>query len=120
MLKSIFLFIFFAITALVIVGVLFVNFAPQFGAEHGELHKSKMMNSPQYENGTFINQITTTTGASDPGSMFDTIVKFIKGVPNQSPNEDIQVLKAIGARTGSNRATKLSLVRPLFIFIDDT
>lgn len=92
MLKSILLFIVLTILALVVVGVLFVNFAPQFGAEHGEEHKKNMMSSPQYSNGVFTNQVTTNTAGTD-SSMLEIIIKFIKGVPNQNPSKNLEVLK---------------------------
>lgn len=93
MLKSILLFILFTLATLVIVGVVFVNFAPQFGAEHDDTHKLKMTSSAQYQAGIFTNQIATSTAGSDTGNMLDTMVKYIKGVPNQSPSRDLAVKK---------------------------
>ena len=57
MLKSILLFILLAVFALIVVAVLFVNFAPQFGANHNAEHSAMMMDSPQYQNGIFTNYV---------------------------------------------------------------
>ena len=109
MLKSIMLFILFAILALVLIGILFVNLAPQFGAVHDKVHKDRMTQSSQYKDNAFVNQIDTQTSTPTPdsGGMIDTLFKFIKGVPNQKPSRDIDVIKLQAEDLDQSQAPEL-------------
>ena len=93
MLKSILLFLLLAIIALTVIGVVFVNFAPQFGAVHDQNYRNSLVGSKQFNGQRFINQIDTNPAGSDSGSMLKAMYKFITGVPNQQPDRDIEVLK---------------------------
>ena len=91
MLKSILLFVLLGITLVIIVGVLFVNFAPQFGATFDAQHKIQMQSSSQYNQDHFVNTQSTQTGSSNPDGLWGTLIDYIKGTPNQKPTDNIEV-----------------------------
>jgi len=80
------------ILLLVIGGILFVNFYPSIGGSQSAEKIEIFKNSGHYENDVFVNQIHTSM---DMGfGKFMTILKdWIFGVPNQSPETPLPVLK---------------------------
>lgn len=97
MLKSVLLFLFGLIVVVFILAALFVNFAPQFGADFDDTHKRAMQMSPQYVTNQFVNQEPTAPGLNEDSNMFTTLLDYIKGTPNQKPKTDLEV-EAISSR----------------------
>lgn len=93
MVKSIGLFLLFATLILVVIGALFVNLAPQFGAVHDQAYRDSISDSTQFNGNIFVNQISTKKAGSDAASMASAIYKFITGVPDQHPSKDVEVRK---------------------------
>jgi len=86
------LFIGGAILLLVIIGVLFVNLSPEFGASFTKEQKAIFSQSSNYKDGKFIN-----LGEVDMDMSFGKVVKmlvaFLKPQPNTFPEKDIPVEK---------------------------
>lgn len=78
------------IIAIVIIGLLFITFSPQFGGKHSEKDKKRYQASGHYENGIFINLISTSMDLKG-GDMVSTMKDFIFGVPHREPEKEIQV-----------------------------
>ena len=80
------------IGALVITGILFVNFSPQFG---GKISKEQLIEYAKSENhneGKFIN-IGGVTSEMSMGNMLKAIGGMFKNIPNAKPNSPIEVQK---------------------------
>jgi L-ascorbate metabolism protein UlaG (beta-lactamase superfamily) len=73
---------------LVIIGVLFVNFSPQFGKSPTDEQLVEYALADNHRNGIFVNQTTTTLDFPGFGIMWE----FIKGSPKRRPSKNIEVL----------------------------
>lgn len=73
------------IISLILVGVLFVNFSPEFGAKATEEQKTIYSSSSNYKNGVFENLggVTMNLGFSDYSKM---IRKYFSAQPNSIPD----------------------------------
>ncbi len=78
-----------SISALVaIAGVSFINLSPQFGGKPSELSLKKMINSPNFKEGVFINKEKTL---QNTGFKWQTIPQFFTNGNNKVPNFEIPV-----------------------------
>ncbi|WP_372793605.1 MBL fold metallo-hydrolase [Lutibacter sp.] len=78
-----------SISALVaIAGVSFINLSPQFGGKPSELSFKKMINSPNFKEGVFINKEKTL---QNTGFKWQTIPQFFTNGNNKVPNFEIPV-----------------------------
>ena len=78
------------ISLIAIVGVLFVNFSPEFGSKSSAEKIESYKATGHFENGVFVNQIETTLDMSFK-SMVSTMREFMKSNPSKTPNFDIPV-----------------------------
>jgi L-ascorbate metabolism protein UlaG (beta-lactamase superfamily) len=86
--KLITLVILSLILTLALSGCAVYYYAPQFGASQTDIHENtEYVSSNQYVDMTFRNQVEIQQEVE--GNMFSTLLKFIKGVPNDRPDMDI-------------------------------
>lgn len=96
-----------SVISLSFIGVLFVNFSPQFGASVSKEKKNDYKKNSNYRDGKFMNQSDTNMDMSILET-FGTLIKFIKGVPNREPNFEIPIIKVDSAAISINRdSTKM-------------
>ena len=95
-----------AITLLVIVGVLFVNFSPEFGGKSSPEKMESFKKTGHFEEGIFVNLIETNLDMSF-GKMVSTMQQMIKGSPNKRPTFDIPVQHVDSMTLVQNTKTEL-------------
>lgn len=91
MLKLI-LYIFLGLLAsLLIFGVGFVNLSPTFGGKPTSTQRDRYQQSPQYEEGGFVNQIPTTMDL-DAAAYPKLLVEYIRGTANSEPEAPLPIV----------------------------
>lgn len=75
-----------------LIGVLFVNLSPQFGADPDEAKKAAFEKLPHYSNGEFRNLIPTSMDM-DIGKAVKMLPEFFKNDPTRIPDFEIPVVK---------------------------
>lgn len=78
------------VTFLIVVGLLFIQFSPQFGGKHSSKDKNRYKASGHYKNGIFVNLISTSMDLKG-ADMLRTMKDFIIGVPHREPLKEIEV-----------------------------
>ena len=81
----------FIIVAFIIGVALFINLHPVFGGKPDKMALKRMEASSNYKDGVFVNMETTKVMAED-NSMFSTMIEWIKGPENGTP-DSIETLK---------------------------
>ena len=81
-----------SVLLLVLIGFLFIQFSPQFGANASKAQKEIYASSGHYRDGIFQNEVQTSMDM--PFSKFMSVLKdYITGVPNSTPKSPLSVLK---------------------------
>ncbi len=81
-----------AIVVLLLVSVtLFLNFYPTVGGSHSDEKKMVFQQSGHYQDGIFVNQITTTMDMNFT-KIKSILGDYIGGIPNQTPKNPLPVL----------------------------
>jgi L-ascorbate metabolism protein UlaG (beta-lactamase superfamily) len=75
--------------AIIFTIVLYIKFAPQFGARAKGEMLTRIYNSPNFVDGKFQNLVPTTLAAPN-GSMLKNGLKFMKNIPGQYPEKPIE------------------------------
>jgi L-ascorbate metabolism protein UlaG (beta-lactamase superfamily) len=88
MIKRIFHFLGAAIALIIITGVLFMFFSPQFGAKPTKDDLVRFEQSQNFNGQTFENTVKTKMGA-EFGPMMETLWQYIKGNPNRTPKKGV-------------------------------
>ncbi len=95
------------IFSLGLIGVLFVNISPQFGASSSKEKIESYKKNVNFKDGKFVNQSVTNMDMS-VSQIISTMINFIKGVPNREPNFEIPIQKVDSLTIAKNKdSTKL-------------
>lgn len=88
------------------IGLVFINFSPEFGGVANEKQVERFKKSGHYKDGVFVNlQKTTMDMGFD--SIMDLLNETIKGNPEKRPDFDIPVLKVTTQDLQNMEATRL-------------
>ena len=91
------------IILIVVVGILFVNLSPQFGASPGKDQKESYANLDNFSEGKFRNLIPTSMDMK-VGDMAGVMRDFIKGTPNGRPAKDLATAKVDSLQIVENKS----------------
>ena len=93
-----------ALLTLLVVGVLFVNFSPEFGGKHTETDKARYSRSDHFKDVKFENLEKPNMDMSFKQTM-STLVDFIKGTPDSKQDFDVPVEKVDSLTWEQNDST---------------
>jgi L-ascorbate metabolism protein UlaG (beta-lactamase superfamily) len=103
---KIFLKVLLVIGLLVGGGLLFVSFAPQFGAPPEGKHLEKIQTSPNYADGSFVNAIPTSMDMSF-GDGLETIKEYITAT-NTEPEQPLPTAFSASSTVGSDTSLAIT------------
>lgn len=97
---------------LLLIGIIIVGFAvlkyyPAFGGKHTKERRAAYSQSPQYQNGKFVNQLPTAWDTSF-NSMVSMLKDFVKGNPNRKPKTHIPMATFKPFPNEAGKETKLT------------
>lgn len=93
--KTVFIFIIVALSILVLLYILFNNFAPQLGVKGLKNVPQRILNSPHYKNGKFVNSVETQVGFNN-GQFWPLMREMVKGGGNRTPQNSIKNIPLSG------------------------
>jgi len=80
------------IISLLLVGIVFENFSPEFGGNPTKEQQKEYEKTGHFKDGKFVN-LTKTEMDMSLGNLYTMTKEFITGVPNDRPSNELPVLK---------------------------